>query len=77
MYEQDPLAGKKVVGIRRLRTEELERLGWESRGEVTALLFEDGTIVFPSRDSEGNGPGELFGIDAEGDFRLRVPPGQP
>jgi len=30
-------------------------------GVPTALVLENGTVLYPSRDEEGNGPGAMFG----------------
>ncbi len=63
---QDDLIGKKVKGIRPLTKKELEYEGWDDNQYVPCIEFDDGTIVFPSQDSEGNGPGSLFGKNSEG-----------
>jgi hypothetical protein len=39
-----------------------------SPGEATVLVLDDGTILYPSRDDEGNGPGALFGADRDGEL---------
>jgi len=55
----EALVGKRVKSVRYLSKEEVGALGWCASALV--LEFEDGTLVFPSRDDEGNGAGALFG----------------
>ena len=59
----DPIIGRKVKEIRRLTNKEKSQFGWYQDGPVIVLI--GGTILFPSRDSEGNGPGVLFGKDKD------------
>lgn len=53
------LVGKRVVETRYLKDVEMRALGWEE--SVPVIIFDDGTMLFPSRDDEGNGGGALFG----------------
>jgi hypothetical protein len=57
------LLGRKIVGIRYLLDEEMDSLGWEERSIV--LILDDGNMLFPSRDDEGNGAGALFTNDPD------------
>lgn len=52
------LVGRRIVGARYLNSEEADRLGWHSRSVVFEL--DNGVLVFPSSDDEGNGAGSLF-----------------
>jgi len=52
------LLNKKIVGVRYLTKQEEEMLGWNYRCVVMEL--EDGTLVYPSKDDEGNDAGALF-----------------
>jgi len=56
----DDLIGKKIVSFRYMTKKELKREGWDDYKGVV-LVLDDGTLIYPSRDEEGNGPGELFG----------------
>ena len=56
--------GQTIKKVRMLSPEELDAEGWDHPGVV--LELGDGTIVYPSRDPEGNGPGVLFAIDPDG-----------
>lgn len=65
------LKGKTITLVRYLSEEEQEGLGWYSRPVV--IQFDDGTLLFPSRDDEGNDGGALFGQSPNGeDFTLPV-----
>jgi len=50
------LVGKTVKEVRLLSEKES---GFDE--PVTGIIFEDGSVIFPSRDDEGNGKGTLFG----------------
>jgi hypothetical protein len=52
------LKGKKIVDVRYMTEEEADEFGWDSKAIVMQL--DDDTLIFPSMDSEGNGPGALF-----------------
>lgn len=53
------LIGKKIVGTRQMTKEEVEFEGWH-RG-TTVFELDDGSIIYPSKDDEGNDSGALFG----------------
>ena len=63
--------GRRIVGARLLTEEEIKKEYWEmsmGRNEtVTALVLDDGSIIYASQDFEGNGPGALFGMDSNGE----------
>ena len=52
------LVGKAIVAVRYLTEEERAELDWFDRSVVIQL--DDGTLIWPSRDDEGNGAGALF-----------------
>lgn len=54
------LIGRTTVAVTHLPDAVLGREGWENE-PVICLLLDDGTLIYPSRDEEGNGPGVLFG----------------
>jgi hypothetical protein len=65
-YGRKHLLGKKVSAVRYLGKREAdEGCGWSSRSIV--IVFDDGTMVFPSRDDEGNDAGALFGQGPDGE----------
>lgn len=49
---------KKIVRVRYMTHEEANEMGWTERPVVITLS--DGTMIYPSRDDEGNGGGALF-----------------
>lgn len=53
------LVGKKIVGARYLSKKEMTALGWTK--SVLIMELDDGTLLFPSMDDEGNDGGALFG----------------
>lgn len=63
------LIGKKIMAIRPISKKELESEGWGDRHSATCVIvLEGGTLLYPSQDDEGNGPGTLFGMDKDGQF---------
>ena len=55
------LTGKTVKTVRPMTSKEMERESWTG-APALVIEFVDGTLVYPSRDEEGNGPGALFGF---------------
>lgn len=66
--EPSTMVGRVIKEVRRMKPSELAVEGWENdrRGSPAVLVLDDGSKVYPSRDSEGNGPGALFGADPDG-----------
>lgn len=52
------LLGRKITGVRYMSPSEAHELGWYRRPLV--LQLDDGNLIFPSEDDEGNGGGSLF-----------------
>ena len=63
-YASDKMRGRTIDEVRYLTQEEADGLGWHSRPIV--LFLDNGTILFPSRDDEGNDGGVLFGQEISG-----------
>lgn len=57
------LLGKKIVAVRYMTDEEVLEIGWNKAPIV--LQLDDGNIIFPSMDDEGNDAGALFTNDAK------------
>jgi len=59
----DIVVGQKITSIRHMTKEELVDEGWElcKQMSTVAIVLSNGTIIYPSADDEGNGPGVLFG----------------
>ena len=56
------IIGQKIVGVRKMTEREREGEGWSDDPQPTfALVLENGTLLYPSSDEEGNGGGALFG----------------
>ena len=71
------LKGLVVTHVREMSRDELQAEGWEVPLFGTPPLvieFTNGTRVYASRDSEGSGPGALFGVDRSGAFQLGAEP---
>lgn len=63
------IIGKEVVEVRSISDEELEENGWghEQWSDAVVVVFENGTKMYPSADTEGNGSGCMFGNTPYGD----------
>lgn len=57
------LLGRKIVKVRYMSASEQEDLGWFNRAIV--LQLDDGNLLYPSQDDEGNDAGALFTNDEE------------
>ena len=58
-YARERLLGKKIVIARYMEPDEVADMGWTV--QPLALIFDDGSYVFPSMDDEGNDGGSLSG----------------
>ena len=56
------LVGRTIKKVRPLSKAELEDMCWDdSYGSVGfAIILDDGQVLIPSSDPEGNGPGHIF-----------------
>ena len=54
----DEIISKKIKEVRYLTDKELDYEGWEA--PCLVLVLEGNTLLYPSKDAEGNGPGRLF-----------------
>jgi hypothetical protein len=52
------LLNRTIVKVRYMSSDEVEFFGWQSKAIV--LHLDDGTMLFPSADDEGNDAGALF-----------------
>ena len=57
------LLNRKIVDVRYLTTEEMENLGWYHKCVV--MVLDDGNMIYPSSDDEGNNAGALFTCDPD------------
>lgn len=63
-FAETLLVGRTITTVRYLTADEARGLGWYERPLV--LELDDGTLLFPSRDAEGNDGGSLFGQSLNG-----------
>jgi len=57
--EYGSLVGRKIVDMRAMFKEEMDLFLWYGEPGVV-LILDDGSIVVPSSDAEGNSPGQLI-----------------
>lgn len=57
----EKLKGRTIAEVRYLHPREADALGWTDRAIV--LVLDNGLIIWPSRDDEGNGAGAMFTTD--------------
>jgi hypothetical protein len=64
------LVGRKIQSINYLSKDECEEIGWFSRPIVITL--DDGTIIYPVADDEGNDGGSIH-YSKQGDTNYIIP----
>ena len=64
-YAKSRLEGRTIVEVRYLSQAEAGNLDWHQRPLVMQL--DDGSLIFPSQDDEGNDGGALFGQSEKGE----------
>jgi len=65
--------GHTIVEVRQMTDKELKNEDWTvgRHQSPTVLVLDNGILLYPSRDHEGNGPGALFGATKNGQtFRV-------
>lgn len=69
-----PYIGKTITAVRPMTKEEAEREGWSfgRHSAPSVVVLSDGSLIYASRDPEGNGPGELFGVLGGTTIRVRA-----
>ena len=68
------LIGRKITDVHIMDQESADALGFHERPVV--LELDDGSSLFPLRDDEGNGPGALSYLPAEGEQTFPVFPAE-
>jgi hypothetical protein len=63
-HAKDAFVGRKIVNARYMTPEEVEAMGWTQ--SVVVLQLNDGSVIYPSMDDEGNNGGALFGNTRDG-----------
>ena len=54
----------KLIDVRNMTNAEIKNEGWDYYSvsdNIKVLVFDDGSVIYPSADYEGNGPGVIFG----------------
>jgi hypothetical protein len=59
-----PIVGRTIKSLRFMTKAEMDAEGWER--PATVIELNDGTIIYSSKDEEGNGAGCLFCKDSYG-----------
>ena len=69
-YAKKHLLNRKITAVRYLTKDEAKGLGWYQRSLL--LQLDNGTIIFMSKDDEGNDGGALFGQSEDGELTFPV-----
>ena len=65
---EQQLKGTTVVGIFKHSDEYREEMGWaDDRNEGLTILFSNGMRIHSQQDVEGNGPGHMIFVEANGE----------
>lgn len=54
----DQLVGRRIVLVRYMKEKEAQEMGWGGRPIV--LVLDDGNLIYPAMDDEGNDAGAMF-----------------
>lgn len=55
------LVGRKIVDVQFMTPDNAAQMGWHQRPII--LVLDDGNLIYPSSDDEGNDGGSLFTND--------------
>lgn len=69
-YAQEHLKGRTIKDVRYMTEEEMENLGWDRKALV--MILDNGSIIYPSADDEGNDAGALFGNTTDKELTFPV-----
>ena len=64
--------GLKIREVRWMTPKEMEAMAWDQEGVV--IVLEDGGVIFPSSDPEGNSIGALMVAQSGSPIDLLYPP---
>lgn len=64
--------GKRIVALRPMTHEEASWMFWPTNALPLVFVLEDGSVLFPSSDEEGNGPGTFMVLQDRQLFTLTV-----
>jgi len=66
MFISEELVGKKIMQVRNLTEEESDGLYF---GATAVIQLDDGTLIYPQSDDEGNGFGTLVCQTPKDEFK--------
>lgn len=66
----EKLVGRTIVKAEYMSEDDQHQHGWDHRPVI--LYLDDGSMIYPSQDDEGNDGGSLFGQGTKGDWQLPV-----
>lgn len=61
------IVGQKIIALRKMTKEEMANEGWDEHNVPQILVLANKSILYPSQDHEGNGPGAFWVIPAKGE----------
>jgi hypothetical protein len=62
----EKITQRRIIGVRKITDGELKLNYWDGAEPCPILTLDDGTLLYPAADAEGNGPGQLFGQSPDG-----------
>ena len=68
--ENEDIIGHRIAKIRAMTQQELNAEGWDLEANMTAIELDNGVVLYPSADEEGNYGGEIFGTHNGKQFHL-------
>ena len=67
----EAVEGRTIVKVRKMTVDECEEQDWYGPASCV-LVLDNGTILYPSSDEEGNQGGALFGVSDHTEFFVAV-----
>ena len=64
--KRDDLVGRRILAVRPMTSRDAAWMFWDQNDLPLTLLLDDGKILFPSSDCEGNDHGYFFAKDTDG-----------
>jgi|15BtaG_2_1085339.scaffolds.fasta_scaffold00048_62 hypothetical protein len=64
-YAREQLVGRTITNAFMMSQDDCDAMDWGSSGLM--LELDNGTVIYPVRDDEGNGPGTLRGVTKDGE----------
>ena len=71
------IEGQKIIAVRKMTEKEID-ITWGLENFYDSYVpdcieLDNGDIIIPSRDFEGNGPGVIFGISNNKSYGIQAP----